>query len=73
MEKEELIRSLKNKSFHERIINAFRRVKREDFIHENFQKLAYEDIALPITPDQTISQPSTIALSAFSFKIKRKP
>jgi protein-L-isoaspartate(D-aspartate) O-methyltransferase len=70
MEKEELIRSLKAKGFHDRIISAFQRVKRENFIHENFKKLAYEDIAIPITPDQTISQPSTIALALSILKLK---
>ena len=70
MNKDELMRSLKNKGFKENILNAFERVKREDFVHENFKKLAYEDIALPLTNDQTISQPSTIALALSLLKIK---
>jgi protein-L-isoaspartate(D-aspartate) O-methyltransferase len=70
MDKEGLIHSLKDKGFHERIINAFEKVKREDFLPENFKKLAYEDIALPLTHDQTMSQPSTIALSLSLLKIK---
>jgi protein-L-isoaspartate(D-aspartate) O-methyltransferase len=70
MDKEGLIHSLKDKGFHERIINAFESVKREDFLPENFKKLAYEDIALPLTHDQTMSQPSTIALSLSLLKIK---
>ena len=70
MDKIQLILSLKNKGFHERIINAFEKVKREDFVPENFKKLSYEDIALPITNEQTISQPSTIALALSLIKLK---
>jgi len=70
MDKEELIRSLKNKGFSDKIVNAFTRVKRENFVHENFKKLAYEDIALPLSNDQTISQPSTIALALSLLKLK---
>lgn len=70
MDKEELIRSLKNKGFHERIIAAFQNVKRENFVHENFQRMAYEDIALPLSNDQTISQPSTIALALSLLKLR---
>jgi len=70
MNKLELIRSLKSKGFHERIINAFGKVKREDFVPENFKKLSYEDIALPINNEQTISQPSTIALALSLLKLK---
>jgi protein-L-isoaspartate(D-aspartate) O-methyltransferase len=70
MDKDELIRSLKSKGFHERIINAFEKVKRENFLPENFKKLAYEDIALPISKDQTMSQPSTIALALSLLKLK---
>lgn len=70
MNKNELINSLKNKGFHERIISAFEKVKREDFVQENMKKLAYEDIALPISESETISQPSTIALALSLLKIK---
>ncbi|PIS10406.1 MAG: protein-L-isoaspartate O-methyltransferase, partial [Bdellovibrio sp. CG10_big_fil_rev_8_21_14_0_10_47_8] len=58
------------KRFQDKIINAFTRVKRENFVHENFKKLAYEDIALPLSNDQTISQPSTIALALSLLKLK---
>lgn len=42
------------------IIEAFHRVPRHIFIQEEFQDKAYEDIALPIGHNQTISRPSTI-------------
>ncbi len=70
MEKEELIKSLKNKGFNDKIITAFQHVKRENFVHEKFRRMAYEDIALPLSNDQTISQPSTIALALSILKIK---
>ncbi len=70
MDKTELIQSLKTKGFHERIISAFEKVRREDFVPENMKKLAYEDIALPLSETETISQPSTIALALSLLKVK---
>lgn len=61
MKKEELLQSLKEKGFPEKILKAFRKVKREDFIPKEFKSEAYEDIPLPIGYSQTISQPYTIA------------
>ncbi len=61
MKKEALIRSLKTQEFPEKILRAFRKVNREDFISENLKKYAYEDRPLPIGGGQTISQPYTIA------------
>ena len=59
-DKEKLLKSLSTK-FSPRIVNAFRHVKREDFIEEKWQKYAYVDGALPISKEATISQPYTIA------------
>lgn len=70
MNKVQLINLLKHEGFSKKIINAFERVKREDFIPDNFKKLAYEDIALPISESETISQPSTIALVLSLLKLK---
>ncbi|MDP3026901.1 MAG: protein-L-isoaspartate O-methyltransferase [Nanoarchaeota archaeon] len=61
MNKQQLIESLKNQGFSEKILNAFRRVRREDFVPREFKESAYEDIPLPIGLGQTISQPYTIA------------
>ncbi|MDP2664563.1 MAG: protein-L-isoaspartate O-methyltransferase [bacterium] len=44
-----------------RIIEAFRSIKREDFVREETKPLAYFDEALPIGLSQTISQPSVVA------------
>ena len=45
-----------------RILDAFRQVPRHRFVRAVDSERAYEDRALPIGEDQTISQPSMIAL-----------
>ncbi len=45
----------------ERIIKAFRKIKREDFLPENLKNLAELNEALPIGYGQTISQPLVVA------------
>ena len=62
MNKEELLNSLKEKGFSKKIVDAFSKVKREDFTPKNVRAMAYEDTALPIGHGQTISQPYTIAV-----------
>lgn len=44
-----------------RIIEAFRRIKRVDFLPEDMKDLANLNEALPIGQNQTISQPLTVA------------
>jgi len=70
MDKIGLIQTLRKEGFSDRIISAFEKVKREDFVSENLKKLAYENIALPITESETISQPSTIAISLSLLHLK---
>ncbi len=45
-----------------KVLSAIERTPREFFIPENFRNQAYENIALPIGKDQTISQPYIVAL-----------
>lgn len=45
----------------ERIIEAFRKIKRIDFLPEDIKSLAEENTALPIGYGQTISQPLVVA------------
>lgn len=52
---------LEKKQFPSRIVEAFRKVKRELFVPEHLRNYAYEDIALPLDEGSTTSQPSTIA------------
>ena len=56
-----LLESLKSKGYSEKIVSAFERLKREDFVPDKVSSFAYEDIALPIDDGSTTSQPSTIA------------
>jgi protein-L-isoaspartate(D-aspartate) O-methyltransferase len=44
-----------------RVLEAMEWVRREEFVPLDLQDLAYEDRALPIGLDQTISQPYTVA------------
>ena len=45
----------------ENVLNAIKKVKREYFVKEEFKKYAYQNNALPIDCNQTISQPYTVA------------
>jgi protein-L-isoaspartate(D-aspartate) O-methyltransferase len=71
MNKTQLIESLKKRGFSKEIINAFSRVKRENFLPEKLKEQAYEDIALSIGNGQTISQPYTIAMMLSFLELKK--
>lgn len=45
-----------------RLLEALRQVPREAFVEPGYERLAYEDGALPIAEGQTISQPYVVAL-----------
>lgn len=45
-----------------RVLGAFETVPREQFVGEQFRDRAYEDNALPIAMEQTISMPSVVAM-----------
>lgn len=70
MKKEELLRILGN-SYSKEIVDAFKRVKRENFVLEEDKNIAYEDEALAIGYGATISQPSTIAFMLKLLEIKK--
>ena len=44
-----------------KVLSAIEKIPREYFIPENFRNQAYENIALPIAENQTISQPFIVA------------
>lgn len=52
-----------------RVLAAIERVPRERFVQANFEKHAYDNIALPITQGQTISQPYVVAFMTEALKI----
>lgn len=60
---EELIKDLIEEEYlkTERIIKAFRKVNREDFLPEHLKGDAAMNIPLPLSHGQTISQPLTVA------------
>lgn len=43
------------------VLAAMRKVPRERFVQEGLEEFAYEDAALPIEHEQTISQPYIVA------------
>ncbi len=59
--REALIASLRKDIADERVLQAMRRVPREEFVPEDLRRLAYDDRPLPIGHGQTISQPLMVA------------
>jgi len=55
-----------------RVLEAFRRVPRHEFVPENLRYSAYDDCALPIGEGQTISQPFMVAIMTELLKLKGK-
>jgi len=68
--KTQLLSSLKQRGFSKEILNAFEKVKRENFLPNELKSQAYEDTALPIGNKQTISQPYTIAVMLSMLELK---
>jgi len=54
----------------ERVLEVFRRLKREKFVPPEARKDAYEDFPLPIGEGQTISQPYMTALMTQRLELK---
>lgn len=71
MNKSELLSRLKAMGFSKKILDAFSKVKRENFVPEKLGKEVYEDTALPIGYGQTISQPYTIAIMLSELELKK--
>lgn len=55
------------------VIEAMRRVPREEFVPRRLRHHAYEDAPLPIGRGQTISQPYIVALMIESLQLARVP
>ena len=54
-----------------RVLSAIERIPRENFLPNNFRNQAYENIALPIGEDQTISQPYIVALMTQALELNK--
>jgi len=61
-QRESLFRRLRRRGISETVIDAMRRVKREDFIPTQWRDYAYCDEPLPIGSEQTISAPHMVAM-----------
>ncbi len=61
--KSELLAYLEKQGFSDKIVNAFKKVKREKFTPKKYREQAYENHPLPLSTKyrSTISQPYTIA------------
>jgi protein-L-isoaspartate(D-aspartate) O-methyltransferase len=63
LKKKELIEILKQQGITDKkVLDAFMKVKREEFVPEEFRSRAYDNNALPIGGSQTISQPYTVVM-----------
>ena len=69
--KHQLLRSLEERGIQPRILEAFAEIERADFVPAELEKMAYDDIPLPIGKGQTISQPYTIAVMLSLLELKK--
>ena len=71
MNKLQLISYLKREGFSEKIVNAFEKVKRENFVPERYKEYAYEDNPIPVGYGATTSQPYTIAFMLNELELEK--
>lgn len=70
MSKQNLLDSLKSHGISKQTLKTFEKVKRENFVPKEVRHVAYEDTALPVGEEQTISQPYTIAVMLDLLQLK---
>ncbi len=69
--KEQLITNWRTQFyFPERLINAFNKLNREDFIPPDLRAQAYDDTPLPIPRGKTISQPTTVMIMTHALNVQ---
>ncbi|RDD52277.1 protein-L-isoaspartate O-methyltransferase [Nanoarchaeota archaeon NZ13-N] len=61
MKIENLLELLKSYNISENVIEAFKAIKREWFVPEEYKEYSYYDEVIPLFEDVTISQPSVVA------------
>jgi len=70
-DKANLINTLVSKGINsEKVLEAIAKVDRHKFVQQAFVARAYEDTALPIGSNQTISQPYTVAIMTECLRVK---
>ena len=72
-QKESLIRYWRTSGIvkDENVLDAFRKVPRENFVPLEMKKHAYDDDALPLFEGQTISQPTTVMIMTQALEVKK--
>ncbi|MDZ7777391.1 MAG: protein-L-isoaspartate(D-aspartate) O-methyltransferase [Bacteroidales bacterium] len=55
----------------ERILEAMMTIPRHEFLDSSFEEYAYQDRPFPIGKDQTISQPTTVAIQTQLLEVKK--
>lgn len=71
LHRKELVEKLQKAGIKDKeVLHAIGRVKRELFVKEEFKKYSYDNIALPLNSNQTISQPYTVAYMTELLEIK---
>lgn len=53
-----------------KVIEAFKKIPREEFVLKEFRDEAYSDEALPLIEGQTISQPTTVMIMTQALEVK---
>lgn len=67
----ELVKKLQSSGIRDReVLKAISKIKRELFVKDEFKKYTYENIALPLNSNQTISQPFTVAFMTELLEVK---
>jgi protein-L-isoaspartate(D-aspartate) O-methyltransferase len=71
LKRKELVEKLIHSGIkNQKVLDAIGTVKREIFVNEEFKRYAYDNSALPINCNQTISQPFTVAFMTELLEIK---
>lgn len=71
LKRTELVEKLVSSGIRDKnVLEAIGKVKREFFVNEEFKRYAYDNSALPINCNQTISQPYTVAFMTELLELK---
>jgi len=70
MKIDDLIEILKHYNISEKVIEAFKVIKREWFVPERYKEYAYYDEVIPLFDDVTISQPSVVAIMLDALELR---
>lgn len=67
-----MIEDLKAKGIHDKnVLRAMEKIRRDIFVPKPYKESSYEDTALPLIKNQTISQPYTVAYMLQELELKK--